>query len=301
MKKSDLVTRVATRASLSRPVADAAVNALLTAIANARANGEAVTLARFGTFPPKTRPRLGKAAIHAQGKAPLANGSILTLHAFAKLSTMTRPIRQRPNPHTSEVLAITANPCLTAHSGGSWRGARWAPRRGIPAQRSGASARVPGSVFREVAGDGPTCTPAHVPLDPGAWVASAIASGTARLFRAPSLARVPGAARVQARGSAQSRSPDRRAQAPPRLALSPRAPIRGSRSVRRRGETQVPGGTLRCPPAVSRRALHRRARWRGPPWQSHARPALRGDSPPVARLRQLSTNYVDFHFFPRPK
>ena len=98
MKKSDLVTRVATRASLSRPVADAAVNALLTAIANARANGEAVTLARFGTFPPKTRPRLGKAAIHAQGKAPLANGSILTLHAFAKLSTMTRPIRQRPNP-----------------------------------------------------------------------------------------------------------------------------------------------------------------------------------------------------------
>ena len=110
---------------------------------------------------------------------------------------------------------------LPAHSGGSWRGARWAPRRGIPAQRSGASARVPWSALREVAGDGPTCTPAHVPLDPGARVASAIASGTARLFRAPSLARVPGAARVQARGSAQSRSPDRRAQAPPRLALSP--------------------------------------------------------------------------------
>ena len=48
------------------------------------------------------------------------------------------------------------------------------------------------------------------------------------------------------------------------------------------GRTQVLGGTLRCAPAVSRRALHRRARWRGPPWQSHARPALRGDSPPVA-------------------
>ena len=56
MKKSDLVTRVATQASLSRPVADAAVNALLTAIADARANGEAVTLARFRTFPPKSRP-----------------------------------------------------------------------------------------------------------------------------------------------------------------------------------------------------------------------------------------------------
>ena len=106
------------------------------------------------------------------------------------------------------------------------------------------------------------------PARPGSRVASAIASGTARLFRAPSLARVPGAARVQA---------------PPRLDLLPRAPVRGSRAVRRRrGETQVPGGTLRCPPAVSRRALHRRARWRGPPWQSHARPALRGDSPPVA-------------------
>ena len=71
---------------------------------------------------------------------------------------------------------------LTAHSGGLWRGARWAPRRGIPAQRFGASARVPGSALREVAGDGPTCTPARVPLDPGARVASAIASGTARLF-----------------------------------------------------------------------------------------------------------------------
>ena len=56
MKKSDLVTRVATQASLSRPVADAAVNALLTAIADALANGETVTLARFGTFPTKTRP-----------------------------------------------------------------------------------------------------------------------------------------------------------------------------------------------------------------------------------------------------
>ena len=31
-------------------------------------------------------------------------------------------------------------------------------------------------------------------------------------------------------------------------------------------------------PAVSQRALHRRAQWHGPAWVSHPRPALRGDS-----------------------
>ena len=39
-------------------------------------------------------------------------------------------------------------------------------------------------------------------------------------------------------------------------------------------------------PAVSQRALHRRARWHGPAWVSHPRPALRGDLLPRHRQSQ---------------
>ena len=129
MKKSDLVTRVATQASLSRPVADAAVNPC--------APPSPMPLRTVRPSPSPTsvcsrrrHARLGKAVIHAQGKAWLANGNILILHAFATLSTTTRPVRQRPNPRTSEVLAIPANPCRTSVSAGPFAMPSASPRAG---------------------------------------------------------------------------------------------------------------------------------------------------------------------------
>lgn len=69
MKKSDLVARVATEAPLSRSAAEAAVNAVFTAIGDALANGETVTLAGFGTFSTKARPP-------RQGRHPRTGESI---------------------------------------------------------------------------------------------------------------------------------------------------------------------------------------------------------------------------------
>ena len=82
MKKSDLATRVATRTSLSGQEADSAVNAMLAAIADALANGETVTLARFGAFSTKTRParrgrnpRTGESVAIASLRTPSFNAS----------------------------------------------------------------------------------------------------------------------------------------------------------------------------------------------------------------------------------
>ena len=55
MKKSDIVARVATRASLPRFRAESALNAILEAIGDALARGETVTFAGFGTFSTRTR------------------------------------------------------------------------------------------------------------------------------------------------------------------------------------------------------------------------------------------------------
>ena len=65
MKKSDLVTRVAIEAPLSKSAAGAALYAVLTATADALANGEIVTLAGFGTFSTKTHPAR-QGAIHSR-------------------------------------------------------------------------------------------------------------------------------------------------------------------------------------------------------------------------------------------
>lgn len=69
MKKSDLAAHVATQASLSKAVADGVVNAVFTAISDALAQEEAVTIAGFGTFSTKRRPA-------RQGRNPRTGESI---------------------------------------------------------------------------------------------------------------------------------------------------------------------------------------------------------------------------------
>ena len=58
MKRSDITSHVASQASLSKAAADAAVNAVFTAITGALAKGETVTITGFGTF--STRARLAR-------------------------------------------------------------------------------------------------------------------------------------------------------------------------------------------------------------------------------------------------
>ena len=55
MNKTELASRVASRASLSRADADRAVNAMLSAIGDALANGETVRIAGFSTFSTRAR------------------------------------------------------------------------------------------------------------------------------------------------------------------------------------------------------------------------------------------------------
>ena len=77
MKKADIVARVAGRAGLSKSVAEAAVNAVLDAIAEGLAKEEQVRIAGFGTFATKDRrartgrnPRTGESVSIAASKAP---------------------------------------------------------------------------------------------------------------------------------------------------------------------------------------------------------------------------------------
>ena len=69
MTKAQLAARVATQASMSRTGAAAAVNAVFSAVADALASGETVTIADFGTFSTKSRPA-------RQGRNPLTGESI---------------------------------------------------------------------------------------------------------------------------------------------------------------------------------------------------------------------------------
>ena len=74
MNKAELSARVAARTSLSKPSADAAVDAVFSTIADALAGGETVRIADFGVF-----------------------------------STRSRPARQGRNPRTGESIAIAAS------------------------------------------------------------------------------------------------------------------------------------------------------------------------------------------------
>ena len=78
MKKSDLSSHVATRASLSRASADSVVDIVFTAIGDALAGGETVTIAGFGTFSARTRPA-------RQGRHP-KTGEPITIRASRRPS-----------------------------------------------------------------------------------------------------------------------------------------------------------------------------------------------------------------------
>ena len=77
MKKSDIAAHVATHTSLSRANAAGAVDAVLTAISDALARGESVSIAGFGTFSVKHRaarqgrnPRTGEPVAIAPSNVP---------------------------------------------------------------------------------------------------------------------------------------------------------------------------------------------------------------------------------------
>ena len=86
--KAQLAARVTAQASMSRAGADAAVNAAFSAIADALAGGETVTIAGFGTF-----------------------------------STKSRPARQDRNPRTGETIAIAASTAPSFKAGKTLRDA----------------------------------------------------------------------------------------------------------------------------------------------------------------------------------
>ena len=56
MKKSDLTSHVAAEMSLPKAAADGAVNAMFSAISEALAGGETVSIAEFGTVSTRKRP-----------------------------------------------------------------------------------------------------------------------------------------------------------------------------------------------------------------------------------------------------
>ena len=56
MNKRELAAQVAARTSLSQSDADAAMRAVFSAIADALASGETVTIAGFGAFSTRSRP-----------------------------------------------------------------------------------------------------------------------------------------------------------------------------------------------------------------------------------------------------
>ena len=74
MNRTDLAAHIATRTSLSKADADAAMSAVFSAIAEALGRGETIQIAGFGTF-----------------------------------STRSRPARRGRNPRTGESIAIAAS------------------------------------------------------------------------------------------------------------------------------------------------------------------------------------------------
>ena len=77
MTKSELAAKVAAQASLSAAAADRAVGAVFSAISDALASGEAVTLTGFGTFSTRRRearqgrnPRTGESITIAASNVP---------------------------------------------------------------------------------------------------------------------------------------------------------------------------------------------------------------------------------------
>ena len=81
------------------------------------ADGETVTLARFGTFPTKTRPdRQGRNSRTGESIACERQHSHPPRLRYAFDDDKAGPTK--PNPCTTEVVAITTNPCRTSASAG---------------------------------------------------------------------------------------------------------------------------------------------------------------------------------------
>ena len=76
IRKSDIAAHIADRVSLSKGLAEDAVNALLEAIRGALANGEEVPLPGFGTFSTRSRPV-------RRGQSPFTCESRLTWKALS--------------------------------------------------------------------------------------------------------------------------------------------------------------------------------------------------------------------------
>ena len=77
MNKSELSSRVAADASLSKAAADTVIDAVFSTISDALANGETVAIAGFGTFSTRARaarqgrnPQTGEPLTIAASKAP---------------------------------------------------------------------------------------------------------------------------------------------------------------------------------------------------------------------------------------
>ena len=78
MNKSELSSRVAADASLSKAAADTVIDAVFSTISDALANGETVAIAGFGTFSTRARaarqgrnPQTGEPLTIAASKAPV--------------------------------------------------------------------------------------------------------------------------------------------------------------------------------------------------------------------------------------
>ena len=90
MKKSDISSHVASQASLSKADADTAVNAVFSAITDALAREEAVTIAGFGTFSTKRRPA-------RQGRNPRTGESITIAASVAPSFKPGKTLRDAVN------------------------------------------------------------------------------------------------------------------------------------------------------------------------------------------------------------
>ena len=82
MNKSELSSRVAADASLSKAAADTVIDAVFSTISDALANGETVAIAGFGTFSTRARaarqgrnPQTGEPLTIAASKAPAFKAS----------------------------------------------------------------------------------------------------------------------------------------------------------------------------------------------------------------------------------
>ena len=101
MNKSELASRIAAEASLSRAAADRAVGATFSVIAETLAGGETVTIAGFGTF--ATRSRAAR-----QGRNP-ATGEPIDIGGHHRTVVQGR---QDPSPRREQPAYRVTRPLL---------------------------------------------------------------------------------------------------------------------------------------------------------------------------------------------